>query len=394
MLIAGEPGIGKSTLIEGATRLADEKGFSTTSTRCPEQEGAPAFWPWTMALTALAESHAEQIDTLSARTRAILATIVPALVATDDSVKASSSQFELLTAVTELIRSVSNEIPLLITIDDLHWADTSSLKMLEHVVDEIGTSSVLIICAMRDAEFDIGNDLSSTLASLSRHGYSSRLPLSRLGKEETSALLTEWIKDSVSPKLLENIFTYAEGNPFYTLELARLHEQTNPNGRSEHIVVPAGVRDVVSQRLRILNNETRDLLKMASVFGREFDIRLLGAAVGKLPIDTLALLEPAENMDVVQPVESGPTFRFSHALMREVLIASLSLSERVRSHARAADAIEKSNAHPNERHADELAHHYKAAETLIGSEPVVKYLVMAGHGALSRLVLSELSALT
>jgi predicted ATPase len=256
LILTGEPGIGKSALVDETNRLAHDQNFSALTTRCPEQEGAPPFWPWTLALTQIAKSNPELIDDLTERNRATLSSIVPALDTEDSPASASDSQFDLFMVTTNLIKSLANGSPLIITIDDLHWADSSSLKLLEHIADNIEGTKILLLCAMRDTEFDIGNDLSSTLASLARHTATSRIPLNRLGQKASIELLAQTIDDSISPDLLENIFSYAEGNPFYTLELARLHQQTNTIGDSDQFVVPAGVRDVVSQRLNLLEELT------------------------------------------------------------------------------------------------------------------------------------------
>ncbi|MGI5272625.1 BTAD domain-containing putative transcriptional regulator [Nonomuraea sp. CA-218870] len=287
VVVSGEAGIGKTSLASAAADLAGARGFRVAWGRCPDSGGAPAFWPW------------RQAGMLPARPPAEL--------------------FDLYDDVLARLR----EAPTLLVLEDLHWADASSLRLLEHVAAELARTATLAIVTLRPGEHP--ERLRETLGALSREGL--RLPLAPFGAAEVRDFL-ELRQVRADPVAL---LDRSGGNPFYLEELLRLPE-------SERDRVPPGARDVIARRLARLPGATRDLLKAAAVAGREADADLLSALAGRPVEDVMTALEPALAAGLVTEAASG--YRFSHALVREALDAGLTRLDRARLHLRTAEHLE------------------------------------------------------
>lgn len=287
VVLSGEAGIGKTSLARAAAGLAEARGFRVAWGRCPDGGGAPAFWPWRQAGVLPARAHAEL--------------------------------FDLYDDVLVCLRAE----PTLLVLEDLHWADASSLRLLEYVAAELPRTGTLAIATLRPGEQP--ERLRETLGALSRDGL--RLPLAPFGAAEVRDYLRlrEVSADPVA--LLDR----SGGNPFYLEELLRLPE-------SERDRVPPGAGDVIGRRLARLPGPTQDLLKAAAVAGRESDVDLLSALTGRPAEDVMTALEPALAAGLVAEAAGG--YRFSHALVREALDTGLTRLERARLHLRAAEHLE------------------------------------------------------
>lgn len=332
VIVSGEAGIGKTSLTRAAADLAGARGFRVAWGRCPDGGGAPAFWPW------------RQAGVLSARPRAEL--------------------FDVYDDVLAQLRAG----PTLLVLEDVHWADASSLRLLEHVAPELARTPTLAIVTLRPGERP--GLLDETLGTLSREGL--RLPLAPFGPDEVRAFLRLRGAEGDPEALLDR----SGGNPFYLEELLRLPE-------SERDQVPPGARDVIARRLARLPRPTQDLLKAAAVAGREADVDLLTALAGRPVEDVMTALEPALAAGLVTEAASG--YRFSHALVREALDAGLTRLERARLHLRAAEHLE-SAAHPETSAPDPavLAGHFAAAGPLAPAGKAVAYATEAARQAADR----------
>ncbi|MFG1943188.1 BTAD domain-containing putative transcriptional regulator [Nonomuraea sp. NPDC048826] len=326
VVVSGEAGIGKTSLVNAAADLAAARGFRVSWGRCPDGGGAPAFWPWRQAGALPASPPAEL--------------------------------FDLYDDVLARLR----EEPGLLVLEDLHWADASSLKLLEHVAAELPRTTTLAIVTLRPGEHQ--ERLRETLGALSREGL--RLPLAPFGAGEVRDFLRlrEVRADPVA--LLDR----SGGNPFYLEELLRLPE-------SERDQVPPGARDVIARRLARLPGPTQDLLKAAAVAGREADVDLLSALADRPVEDVMTALEPALAAGLVAEAAAG--YRFSHALVREALDTGLTRLERARLHLRAAGHLERAGAD-----AALLAAHFAAAAPLAPAGKAVGYATEAAHQAADR----------
>jgi len=373
VLLAGEPGIGKTSLADRATALAGERGFTTLWGRGWEAGGAPAYWPW---LDLLAELARAQDEATLARVLGdgapLLAEIIPELRARLPEMAAGAAppveegRFRLWRAVSALVHEAAKARPLFIVLDDLHAADQSSLSLLHFVARQLRPMRVLLLGTYRDVEARIDAATGELLSRIGREG--TTLSVARLDRAAAARLVQEQI-GSVAADIETRVYDRSQGNPLFLQEMMRLWHEQGDDAIAEG-VVPSGVRDVIRQRLDRVAAETRTLIDLAAVAGDEIDVPLLGAAAGRDAAWVGARLAEAGRVGVI--VERGGRRRFGHALFREVLYRELADGERRALHGRVADALERLAP----AQAAEIAHH-----TLEGPpemlESAVKHAILA-----------------
>ena len=336
-LIEGEPGIGKTRLSEELAARAAADGAVVVWGRCHEGGAAPAFWPWLGALRSLVEvvpsaagAGADGLDHLLAPSGDDGGLVAPGPV-----------RFALFESVAATLATAAAERPLLVILDDLQWADRASLELLAFLAGRLIDEHVLVLGTVRELEVGQNDAVVDALAALSRRAGSRRLLLRGLDEADTGRLLTQATGQAVSPSLAAAIPARAECNPFYATELARLLVGTT--GDAEEVIgdyVPAGVRDVVRRRLAQLPESTVEVLQVAAVIGRDAELTVLTRASQRSVDECLDDLDPAVVHRLVVAAEDQPgTFRFAHALVREVVLDGVSSLRRARLHLRVADAI-------------------------------------------------------
>ncbi len=268
VIISGEAGIGKSRLAASAAAAAESRGIRVLVGRCHEADVAPAYWPWLPVLRELADESAPAE--------------VMALLGTDSGVEpidAGAAALRTYDAVTRLIGAAARRRPLLVILEDLHWADTSSLRLLSYAAESLD-APVLIIATRRTADVRVSEALTSALAGLARNG-AERIRLDGLGPAEVSELLSREIDDP-APALADVVTARTEGNPFFVLELGRLLRARGITDAAEaaQIAVPEGIADVLRLRLGRLEPHARKILAIAAVAGRAVDPRLIMTVSG------------------------------------------------------------------------------------------------------------------
>jgi hypothetical protein len=347
-LVAGDPGAGKSALLEQFRRELAGGGWRVLVGRCPEAEGAPPAWAWVEALRALAA------DVDPGPLAAVLAPLLDDVLddvppATRDG-DATFGRFRLHRAVVSWL-TAANDRPLAVVLDDLHRADEETLTMLANAADGVTGTPLLLVAAYRPAE--VGDQLEETFAALARHAP-ARLRLGGLDAVQAARLVREVAGVQPDTLTLDALTERTGGNPFYLRESARLlASEGDLVAVSE---VPEGVRDVLRRRFARLPEVTVAVLRLAAVLGRDVDVDVL---VRSAEVDEETVLDALE-AGVVSGLltEPGPgTVRFAHALVRETLYGDLSRLRRARWHARVAAALEA--VRPADLAA--LAHHYAQA---------------------------------
>ncbi|TCO50843.1 BTAD domain-containing putative transcriptional regulator [Actinocrispum wychmicini] len=361
VLITGEAGIGKSRLARAVADLAVAQRFRVAVGRCVDGP-APAFRPWTQILRAVGDSS----GLLTGRTA----------VTEDDP---GTALYELYDQV--LAALTKDDAPLVLLVDDLQWADASSLRLLAFVAEEAARRRMLVLATCRPEPGDHPEELRNTLAALSRQQATERVDLTPFTAEDV-ALYLRTAGVAEEPGLVAALLARTGGNPFYLGEVLRL--LAGEHGLST--VVPSSVRAVLDRRVARLPDETRSLLRAASVAGREVDIDLLAAVTGASPEDVMNGMEPAVASGLVIDLVAGTDYRFSHALVQEALYAGLSRLERARLHLRVGEALEL--VVPRDESA-RLAHHFAQAAKLGGADKAVEYAATAARHAGSQLAHTE-----
>jgi DNA-binding SARP family transcriptional activator len=318
-VLTGDPGIGKSRLAAELVAEARRRGMRALVGRCSQDDGAPPLWPWRSVLDGIGMSLlAEGRDGGAAE---------PA----DDG-----AQFRAWERIVGGIRAAAQEEPLLVVLDDLHWADTSTLRVLRLLVDSVDLAQLLVVGTWRLHPEPTGA-LADVAESLARM-HALRIELAGLPPSEGAAVFEAVTRRELTGEHAAELHTRTDGNPFFLVEFARLAgERATPGPPDDG--VPTAVADVLNRRLLRLPEQTVAALRVAAVLGRDFDTPTLAAATDIDEDDLLDVVDPAQAAGLVR--EDGiDHFYFAHALVRDTLRSGMSISRRARAHLRAAEALD------------------------------------------------------
>jgi eukaryotic-like serine/threonine-protein kinase len=333
VVLAGEPGIGKTRLAEELAAAAAARGALVLWGRCWEGEGAPAFWPWVQVVRTYVEgSDPAVLRQEMGAGAADIAQVVPAVrerlpdLPAPPPLEPEAARFRLFDSLAGFLRAAAARRPLLLVLDDLHWADAPSLALLRFVGRELEDAGLLVVGIYRHTEVDRGHPLLGTLADLTRGQHRRRLLLGGLDQREVASFVA--LVAGVEPALglAAAVHRRTDGNPFFVAEVVRLLVSQGRLGHAQAgspvpaAGLPEGVKAVVAERLGRLSDGCQGVLEVAAVLGREFELRALQPASGLDPGRLLELLEEAEAARVIAEVPGGlGRWRFAHALVREVL---------------------------------------------------------------------------
>ncbi len=298
-------------------------------------------------------------------------------------------------AVTTLVERLAARKPLLLVLDDLHWADRSSLRLLRQLAASETLGRVLIVGTYRDTELPDRHPLVETLASLERDRPAVRVSLRGLDTSELTTLVTAWRGIELPAETIGAIQREAGGNPFFMKQLVQHLEelrelQAPPPGRG--FSIPAGLRDVIVKRVARLPGEAGRILKIAALISREFELGLLQPVAGLPEEQLLDLLDAAVQAGILVEVADSPgRYSFAHDLLRTTLEQELTATRRAHLHAQIGEAIEREHRDDLDRHADELARHFAAAGAAEAERALV-YSLRASEQATARLAYDEAAA--
>jgi class 3 adenylate cyclase/tetratricopeptide (TPR) repeat protein len=399
VLVAGEPGIGKTRTAEQLVAHARARAARAVWGRCFEGEGAPAYWPWTQLLRAYAATRpAAALRVELGPGAAEVAHLLPEVVEVVPDMKPPPSldpetaRFRLFDAVATFLRRAARETGLVVVFDDLHWADRSSLLLLEFVGRVLTESRLLLVGTYRDVELSRRHPLSDTLAELIRQPVTSRLVLRGLSEAEVARCIAAVMGTEPAPEVVATVHSQSEGNPFFVSEIARLlvsEDRLRADGHLD-LTIPEGVREVIDRRLNRLTESCNGVLAVAAVEGRDFDLNVVRQAAGLPASDVLETLDEAVDAQLVTEAGSGPgRYRFAHALVREVVYAGLRMTERARLHHRVGEAIEHHSQSDLDARLAELAYHFLQSSTIGDADKAVEYAYRAGRLALDLLAYEE-----
>ena len=405
LLLAGEPGVGKTRLAAEMAMRAHQAGSTVLAGRCDEDLPVP-HQPFVEALrhfvdhspdAALAESLGRYRGEL-VRLLPELATRAPGLPPPIRS-DPETEQYRLFDAVAAWLARASAERQLLLLLDDLQWAAKASLLLLRHLLRTPGLGRVVVVGTYRDTELTHDHPLVGLLADLRRHPRVSRLSLDGLVEADVMAFVEQAAGHALveeSAALARAIHAETQGNPFFLREVLRHLVETGAvtihNGRwrvalaLEDVGIPEGVREVVGRRLARLSGPANTVLKVAAVLGTDFELAQLQAAGDLEEDDVLSALEEATEARVlIEPSGSTSRYRFSHALIRETVYEELSTARRVVLHRRIGEAIESLYGGRLDEHLPALAHHYGQASVPAASEKALEYAIGAGDRAVAQM---------
>lgn len=380
VLIAGEPGVGKTRLAGEWSQQAYAQGAVVLYGRCDEDLGAP-YQPFAEALRSLAPCvGADRLRGLRG-VEALLA-LVPGLadVLPDLTSPAhgdpDTERYALFDAVVALLEIASKSAPIVLILDDLHWAAKPTLLLLRHLLRFGDHARVQIVGTYRSTDLDRSHPLAAMLADLHRDGTANRLTLGGLDEEDVTAYVAEAGYDD--EELAHALASVTGGNPFFLIEALRHVDESG--GVWDQSTLPQGVREAVSRRLSRLPVETNKALAAAAVVGSRFDLELVEQVVGG---DLIDAFDEARQAGIVIE-EPGGYYRFNHAIVRQSLLAELASVRRMRLHQRIAATLETLPGADDELLA-ELAHHYFECAWAGNAAKAVFYCRRAADQAMARL---------
>nr|WP_231988819.1 BTAD domain-containing putative transcriptional regulator [Mycobacterium sp. 1274761.0] len=380
VLIAGEPGVGKTRLAGEWAQHAYEQGAVVLYGRCDEDLGAP-YQPFAEALRSLVPClGANRLRGL--RGVESLLALVPGLtdvlpdLATTTRADPDTERYALFDAVVALLEISSASAPIVLILDDLHWAAKPTLLLLRHLLRFGEHARVQIVGTYRSTDLDRSHPLAAMLADLHRDGSINRITLGGLDEEDVTAYVAEAGYDD--EELARALASVTGGNPFFLIEALRHVDESG--GRWDPSTLPQGVREAVSRRLSRLPAETNKALAAAAVVGSRFALELVEQVVEQ---DLIDAFDEARKAGIVIE-EPGGYYRFNHALVRQSLLAELASVRRMRLHQRIATTLENSSGTDDELLA-ELAYHYFECAWAGNAAKAVEYCRRAADQAMARL---------
>jgi DNA-binding CsgD family transcriptional regulator len=391
--IAGEAGIGKTRLMEEAARAVGRDDQMVAWGRALDGASAPALWPWISVIRSLAgEPALRPALTSLGPTLSTLARVVPELnrqpaTATSGAPTPSigeGSRIELLLAIVAFLREAARRRPVVLVLDDLHWADAASLEMLAFVAAELRDAPVTIVIAYRDGDQRSGAPLRDALAEIARSGKLTPVHLEGLDIASVSSYLDLAFDEPPPDELSRAMRDRTDGNPFFIGESVKLL-LSRSHGLSAATEIPETVKAVLRARLAALPAGSDQVLTTAAMIGRGFSFELLSEATGEPASALVDVLEQALALQVI--TEDGPDahYRFHHALVQEALLENVSRTHQISLHHRVGVAMERLGLDHGD-HAAAIAAHFErcAAFDHACRGKGAAYLVAAAEQASSR----------
>src|SRR5262245_16238833 len=395
VLLSGEAGAGKTRLVREFAHEAAAKGVlvlygvSDATVSTPYQP----LREWLEFLLGVGDPDILE-EYLGEST---LARVVPELERLTgpppEPTDADTDRYLLQSAVAKLLTRISRAQPLVLIADDLHWADTETLRLVRRLARTAPERRTLIVAAFRDPGEEIRPPLADALADLTRLDAVTRLALGNLTADDVGAFIRASADAEVTPELAAEVDELTDGTPLLLCELWRdltesgaveVYRSVRLSRPVAELRGPARIRDFVGQRLSRLASETRSVVETAAVAGQRVEVRVLGDAVGLQPAALTAALDATARAGLLEALPGlPPTWRFTHELVRRAVYDRLEPARLSELHLRVGEALERAQADDPSRVLPELAHHFTLAAPLGGVERAVEYNLRAGEAAIA-----------
>ena len=373
--LVGEPGIGKTRALEEFSDLARQDGAIVLRGACYDGEFQPPYGAFAEAFLEYASiASPDDLKIVFRDSASPISRIAPSLhrylgdIPEPPELDKDEARFRLLDAVAQTFIALGRIAPLVLILDDLHWADRGTVAMLNHVARFVSSNPILVICAYRDAEVGARHPLSGILAGIRRLPDFERIALEGLGGNEVGELLGI-VGDQDAPEALVNAISgETSGNPFFIRELL-LHlveegkilgedKQWIPRIDIEALGIPDGVREIVERRVQRLSEGARKLLSIGAAFKGEFSFEVAAAVAGLTEDAALDAVDEGLQAQLLRPTAVADKFDFTHALIRHALYSELNPVRRTRLHRQIAETMERHWGERAAEHAAEVAYHF------------------------------------
>jgi class 3 adenylate cyclase/tetratricopeptide (TPR) repeat protein len=406
LLVSGEAGLGKTTLVAESARSAFDNGACVLFGHCEEDLATP-YQLFAEALGHyLTHAAEEQLLAHVGTYGSELSRLAPALgsripdLPPSKATDSDTERFLLFAAVVGLLATISEDQPVVLVLDDLQWADKGSLLLLRHLASADQPMRVLTLGTYRDSELSQTHPLTDTLAALHRLDGVSRIELAGLDDSGVVSFLEAAAGqslDDAAVELAHAIYRETDGNPFFVSEVLRHLSETgaiyqDDTGRwmakdsSEQMALPESVRMVIGARVGRLGADAGRVLSVASVIGRDFDLDLLARATKTDEDHLLDILEAASAAALVrEPADASGRYNFAHALIQHTLYEDMGPNRRARAHRQVAEALEELCGDRPDKRVGELARHWVSATQPIDLTKAIDYSRRAGDAALAAL---------
>jgi tetratricopeptide (TPR) repeat protein len=416
VMVAGEPGMGKTRLVEEAGAYARLHRAQVLVGRCYEGEAASPYSPFVEIIREYVSTRPDHVlKTAMGEGASDVAKLVPEIhkripdLSSAAAANPNGERLRLFDGVTSFLVSASKANPIVLQLEDLHWADQPSLLLLQHIARRFKGGRLIVVGTYRDVELDRSHPLSGVLAELRHERLHERLLLRRLSESEVreliEAILQQKMADGSSAAFVRAVLRETEGNPFFIEEVLRHLVESRGLYRSEgrwvtdarsiaELGIPEGVRDVISRRLSRLSQTTNRVLTAAAVLGREFEFELLAPMTDLSEDQIVPVIDEAHASQIVVETrgQMRPRYAFAHALVRHTLYEELGLPRKQRLHLKAAQAIEAAHERNLEPHVVALANHYRMAGAAAEAEKTIEYSIRAGRAAYAVFAFEEAGA--
>jgi serine/threonine protein kinase len=373
LLISGEPGVGKTRLIKEIITQAEVSNGHAFTGEC-QPEGNTPYSAFAQIVRRVLREHGNNGLEFPPAVLADLLKLSPELqpdypdITPNPDLDPEAEQRRLFENMITFCKTISAQTPLLLVLEDVHWADSSTLAMMTQLARRTAGMPVMILCAYREVELDEALPFHQALQDLNRQNLGTRIKLERLDREQTKSLLATILAEEINDEFLDGIYQETDGNPFFIEEVCKALVESGQlifkdsrweRPSMEELSIPQGVKVAIQSRMTKLSEETQNILLFSSVIGRVFDYPTLEKVSEKDEDSLIDCLEEALRAQLIEEIRDtgGEQFNFSHALVPFTLRESVSGLRRSRLHRKVATAIEQTAPEDYER----LAHHWGEA---------------------------------